>query len=131
MTKKGGYRLLVWGPEDDIVMLGEAYLIVIAGYASLVPEGEGLALAAVLATQLGRGGRETQLSLSQALVALGEVIVPVLLRAERAPDPRTRAHALATQRLPRDPDAGFTFAIEEAKRAWRSAGPARRDDEAC
>ncbi len=38
----------------------------------LVPEGEEPALATVLATQLGRGGRETQLSLSRALVALGE-----------------------------------------------------------
>ncbi|MFH8573680.1 HEAT repeat domain-containing protein [Streptomyces sp. NPDC017993] len=83
----------------------------------LVPEGEEPALATVLATQLGRGGRETQLSLSRALVALGEAIVPALLAGTTAPDPRMRAHALATQRLLRDPDAGFEFAIEEAKRA--------------
>ncbi|MDN0195401.1 HEAT repeat domain-containing protein [Streptomyces sp. S.PNR 29] len=82
----------------------------------LVPEGEESALATVLATQLGRGGRETQLSLSRALVALGEVVVPALLAATTAPDPRIRTHALATQRLLRDPDAGFEFAIEEAKR---------------
>lgn len=83
----------------------------------LVPEGEEPALATVLVTQLGRGGRETQLSLSRALVALGEVIVPALLAMTTAPDPRVRTHALATQRLLRDPDAGFEFAIEEAKRA--------------
>ncbi|MFI2188286.1 HEAT repeat domain-containing protein [Streptomyces sioyaensis] len=82
----------------------------------LVPEGEESALATVLATQLGRGGRETQLSLSRALVALGEVIVPALLAATTAPDPRMRTHALATQRLLRDPDTGFECAIEEAKR---------------
>jgi len=82
----------------------------------LVPEGEEPALAAALATQLGRGERETQLSLSRALVALGEVVVPALRTAATAPDPRVRAHALATQRLLRDPDAGFEFAIEEAKR---------------
>ncbi|MFJ9411245.1 HEAT repeat domain-containing protein [Streptomyces sp. NPDC101393] len=82
----------------------------------LVPEGEESALATVLATQLGRGGRETQLSLSRALVALGEVIVPALHAATTAPEPHLRAHALATQRLLRDPDAGFDFAIEEAKR---------------
>ncbi|MFD0209808.1 HEAT repeat domain-containing protein [Streptomyces hirsutus] len=82
----------------------------------LVPEGEESALATVLATQLGRGGRETQLSLSRALVALGEVTAPVLHAATTAPDPRVCAHALATQRLLRDPDAGFEFAIEEAKR---------------
>ncbi|MFF7254483.1 HEAT repeat domain-containing protein [Streptomyces microflavus] len=88
----------------------------------LVPEGQEPALATVLATQLGRGGRETQLSLSQALVALGEVMVPALLRAETAPGPHIRAHALATQRLLRDPDAGFTYAVEEAKRAVALGG---------
>ncbi|MFD5658494.1 HEAT repeat domain-containing protein [Streptomyces hirsutus] len=82
----------------------------------LVPEGEESALATALATQLGRGGRETQLSLSRALVALGEVTAPVLHAATTAPDPRVCAHALATKRLLRDPDAGFEFAIEEAKR---------------
>ncbi|MEU0762518.1 HEAT repeat domain-containing protein [Streptomyces microflavus] len=88
----------------------------------LVPEGQEPALATVLATQLGRGGRQTQLSLSQALVALGELMVPALLRAETAPDPHIRAHALATQRLLRDPDAGFTYAVEEAKRVVALGG---------
>ncbi|MEU9468635.1 HEAT repeat domain-containing protein [Streptomyces avermitilis] len=96
----------------------------------LVPEGGESALAAVLATQLGRGERETQLSLSRALVALGEVMVPALRAATTAPDPRVRAHALATQRLLREPDAGFEFAIEEAKRVV-ALGPAERDDRTC
>lgn len=82
----------------------------------LVPEGEESGLATVLATQLGRGGRETQLSLSRALVALGEVVLPVLRAATTAPDRLARTHAFATERLLRDPDAGFEFAIEEAKR---------------
>ncbi|WP_369201333.1 HEAT repeat domain-containing protein [Streptomyces sp. PU-14G] len=89
----------------------------------LVPEGEESALAAVLATQLGRGERETQLSLSRALVALGERVVPALRAATTAADPRVRAHALATQRLLRDPDAGFEAAIEEAKRVVALGGP--------
>ncbi|MEU9990915.1 HEAT repeat domain-containing protein [Streptomyces sp. NPDC048045] len=88
----------------------------------LVPEGEESALATVLATQLGRGERETRLSLSRALVALGEVVVPALRSAAQAPDPRTRVHALATRRLLRDPDAGFEFAIEEAKRVVALGG---------
>ncbi|WP_406315608.1 HEAT repeat domain-containing protein [Streptomyces sp. NBC_00118] len=88
----------------------------------LVPEGEESALATDLAAQLGRGEQETQLSLSQALVALGEVIVPVLHGVTTADDPGVRAHALATQRLLRDPDAGFQVAIEEAKRAVALAG---------
>ncbi|MFE7778758.1 HEAT repeat domain-containing protein [Streptomyces sp. NPDC057445] len=88
----------------------------------LVPEDEESALAEVLATQLGRGERETQLSLSRALVALGEIIVPALRAATTVSDPRVRAHALATQRLLRDPDAGFDFAIEEAKRVVALGG---------
>ncbi|MFI8518819.1 HEAT repeat domain-containing protein [Streptomyces sp. NPDC085481] len=95
----------------------------------LVPEGEEPALAAVLATQLGRGERETQLSLSQALVALGEVIVPALHAATTVSDPRVSAHALATQRLLRDPDAGFGSAIEEAKRAVALTGAPTTDDD--
>ncbi|MEV7195981.1 HEAT repeat domain-containing protein [Streptomyces sp. NPDC093510] len=82
----------------------------------LVPEDDAPELARVLATQLGRGGRETQLSLSRALIALGELIVPVLRDAMTGPDPLVRRHASATERLLHDPDAGFEFAVEEAKR---------------
>jgi HEAT repeat protein len=92
----------------------------------LVPEGEESGLATVLATQLGRGGRETQLSLSRALVALGEVVLPVLRDARTAPDRRVRTHALATERLLRDPDAGFEFAIEEAKRVVALGGDGQK-----
>lgn len=88
----------------------------------LVPEGEEAGLATVLATQLGRGERETQLSLSRALVALGEVVLPVLRTATTAPDRHVRTHALATERMLRDPDAGFEFAIEEAKRVVALGG---------
>ncbi|MFH8562435.1 HEAT repeat domain-containing protein [Streptomyces sp. NPDC017988] len=91
----------------------------------LVPEGEEPELAAVLSTQLGRGDRETHLSLSRALVALGDVIVPVVRAATTDPDPRVRAHALATERLSRDPDAGFEFAIEEARRVVALGGADR------
>lgn len=82
----------------------------------LVPEGERAALATLLAGQLGRGERETQLSLSRALVALRDVVVPALQAATTAPDPRIRAHARATLRLLHDPDTEFESAIEEAKR---------------
>ncbi|MGA5064365.1 HEAT repeat domain-containing protein [Streptomyces exfoliatus] len=89
----------------------------------LVPEGEEAALAAVLATQLGRGERETRLSLSRALVALGDVVVPALRAATTDPDPRVRTHALATEQLLQDPDMGFESAIEEAKRVVALGGP--------
>ncbi|MFG1879824.1 HEAT repeat domain-containing protein [Sphaerisporangium sp. NPDC049003] len=88
----------------------------------LVPEGEEPELAAVLSTQFGRGERETHLSLSRALIALGEVILPNLRAAMTDLDPGVRAHAIATERLLRDPDAGFEFAIEEAKRVVALGG---------
>ncbi|RFU85835.1 HEAT repeat domain-containing protein [Streptomyces triticagri] len=82
----------------------------------LAPEPERPGLASVLGTQLGRGEREMQLSLSRALIALGEVIVPILEAAAKDADERVSRHAVATERLRQDPDAGFDFAIEEAKR---------------
>ncbi|MFG2426316.1 HEAT repeat domain-containing protein [Streptomyces sp. NPDC048590] len=82
----------------------------------LVPEGEEEDLTGVLVTQLGRGGREMRLSLSRALIALGEAAGPVLRTAAKDPDPEVRQHALATERLLRDPEAGYEFAVEEAKR---------------
>ncbi|MEU5836152.1 HEAT repeat domain-containing protein [Streptomyces diacarni] len=88
----------------------------------LVPDGEESALAAALAAQLGRGERQTQLSLSRALVALGEGVEPALDVAAAGSDPRVRAHAMATRRLLRDPDAGFGCAIEEAKRVVALGG---------
>lgn len=90
----------------------------------LVPPGEEAALARILITQLGRGDREMQLSLSRALIALGEVIIPGLQAAMANPNPQVRQHAIATERLLRDPEAGFEYAIEEAKRIV-TLGPTR------
>ncbi|MFB8031372.1 HEAT repeat domain-containing protein [Streptomyces sp. NPDC056004] len=125
-------RRLLSDPDDEVARSAWRAAVV------LVPEGEEPALAVALATQLGRGGRETQLSLSQAMVALGEVVLPALHGATTAPDPQAHAHlqphaharpqahvhahALATERLLRDPDAGFEFAIEEAKRVVALGG---------
>ncbi|MEU3405151.1 HEAT repeat domain-containing protein [Streptomyces sp. NPDC006670] len=82
----------------------------------LVPEGGARELAAVLATQLGRGGRETRRSLSRAFVALGEEGMPALRAAAAEPLPAVAEHAIATRRLVRDPDAGFEWAVDEARR---------------
>ncbi|MFE6934476.1 HEAT repeat domain-containing protein [Streptomyces sp. NPDC057699] len=105
-------RALLSDAEDEVARSAWRAAVV------LVPSGEENELAEALATQLGRGGREMQLSLSRALIALGEVILPALHAAAAGPDPGVRAHALATEALLRDPDAGFGFgfAIEEAKR---------------
>ncbi|MFF5427781.1 MULTISPECIES: HEAT repeat domain-containing protein [unclassified Streptomyces] len=94
----------------------------------LVPEGEENGLAETLATRLGRGGHETQLSLSRALVGLGEGVLPVVRAAAAGAGPAARAHALATERLLRDPDTGFAFAIEEAKRVVALGGTGREGE---
>ena len=101
-------RELLTDPDDEVARAAWRAAVV------LVPDDERVALARVLATQLGRGDREVQLSVSRALVGLGETMLPVLEQA--AADPRVRQHAVATQRLWGGPDAGFTLAVEEAKR---------------
>jgi HEAT repeat protein len=82
----------------------------------LAPEEEAPQLAGVLATQLGRGDRATQLSLSRAMIDLGETIVPSLEAATASAEARVVAHAIATRRLLDDPEAAFELAVEEAKR---------------
>jgi HEAT repeat protein len=109
-------RALLTDADDEVARSAWRAAVV------LVPAGEKSALAAVLATQLGRGGRETRLSLSRALIALGEVITPTLRAAMADADPRVRLHAIATERLLTDPDAGFESAIEEAKRVVALGG---------
>ncbi|MEU6631132.1 HEAT repeat domain-containing protein [Streptomyces parvus] len=109
-------RALLTDADDEVARTAWRTAVV------LVPEGEEAALAAVLVTQLGRGGQETQLSLSRALVDLGSTVVPALDTARRSPDPDVRAHALATERLRNDPDTGFAFALEEAKRVVALGG---------
>ncbi|MEH1124156.1 HEAT repeat domain-containing protein [Micromonospora sp. CPCC 206061] len=96
----------------------------------LVPAGEEKGLAEELAAQLSRGDRKVQLSLSRALVALGDVIEPVLQTALAGDDPAVRAHARATQRLLLDPDAGFDSSVDEAKRIV-ALGPERIEGAAC
>lgn len=96
----------------------------------LVPTGEEKGLAADLAAQLGRGDRKVRLSLSRALVALGDVIEPALRTGLSSEDPAVRAHARATERLLRDPDAGFDLAVDEAKRIV-TLGPERVGGAAC
>ncbi|KPC81491.1 MULTISPECIES: HEAT repeat domain-containing protein [unclassified Streptomyces] len=113
-------RALLSDPDDEVARSAWRAAVV------LVPDGQEHELAAVLSGQFGRGERETQLSLSRALIALGEVILPFLHAATTDPDRRVRAHAIATERLLADPDAGFEFAIEEAKRVV-VLGPTSQD----
>ncbi|MBL7258057.1 HEAT repeat domain-containing protein [Paractinoplanes lichenicola] len=105
-------RSLLRDPDDEVARA--AWRTAVA----LAPEGEQEGLAVELAAQLGRGDRNVKLSLSRALVALGEVVEPVLRRAQAGADPEVQAHARATETLLRDPEAGFDGAIEDAKRIF-------------
>ncbi len=113
-------RTLLTDTDDEVARSAWRAAVV------LVPDDAKPELAGVLATQLGTGGRERQLSLSRALIALGEPVLPALRAATTDPDPDVRRHAIATQRLWRDPDAGFELAIEEAKRVV-ALGPSGRE----
>jgi HEAT repeat protein len=97
----------------------DADVVRTAWYASvaLAPERERAWLATKLAERLGSGDRERQLSLSRALVGLGEdTIVPILAAAARNDDEAIRQHALATERLLHDPELGFVHSVHRARR---------------
>jgi HEAT repeat protein len=85
--------------------------------AALVPTEEAAALAETISTQFGRGDRATQRSLSRALAALGDAATPAIERGKLHRDAGVRTHAIATERLIKDPDVGFDVAIEAAQRA--------------
>lgn len=82
------------------------------------PEGERerADLARTLTAHLGRGDRETRLSLTRALAALGEPAVGPALDAVRSRDEGVREHVADVERLLRDPDAGSALALERARR---------------
>lgn len=84
--------------------------------AGLVPAEHAAALAETISTQFGRGDRTTQRSLSRALAALGAAATPVIERAKLHRDAGVRTHALATERLVKNPDVGFDVAIAAAQR---------------
>ncbi|HEU5128782.1 MAG TPA: HEAT repeat domain-containing protein [Glycomyces sp.] len=114
-------RPLLRDPDDEVAR--SAWRAAVA----LVPEGREGALAGELAALLGRGDRETRLSLSRALVALGGAADAVLQEAMEDGDPVVRAHASATERLLLDPDAGFELDVDEAKRIVALGGEPRAD----
>ena len=83
---------------------------------SLVPAGQQAELAKKLCTQLGRGDRDLQRSLSRAIAALGDVALPMLGERAAHGDAVIRTHAIATERLLEDPEGDFEAAIAAAKR---------------
>ncbi|MGN2639321.1 HEAT repeat domain-containing protein [Nocardia takedensis] len=105
-------------PDDEVARSAWRAAVVLA------PEAERPWLAEELTSQLGRGDGEMWRSLSRALVALGEVVEPVLADARVSPDPTVSAHARATSRMLADPDGTDDPVLEEAKRVV-ALGPER------
>jgi len=65
---------------------------------ALVPEDDKKELVDEFVKQFGRGDRHTQMSLSRALVDLGDVLAPALDKVAMHPNPAPAAHACATER---------------------------------
>jgi HEAT repeat protein len=104
---------LLRDPNDEVARSAWRAAVV------LVPGGQEKDLAEELTALLGRGDRQVQLSLSRALLTLGEEAVgPALRKAMASGDPRVQAHATATARLLRNPDAGSKNAVNEAERIF-------------
>jgi HEAT repeat protein len=104
---------LLHDPDDDVARSAWRAAVL------LVSDEQKSELAGALATQFGRGGRDVQLSLSRALLALGAEVAEPLLRKAMASDvPGVCAHASATERLLRDPSGGVELAVHEAKRQF-------------
>ncbi|MGZ0200886.1 hypothetical protein ACNFR7_11955 [Streptomyces sp. RM1] len=95
----------------------------------LVAEEEQGEVVGEMVMELRPGGRDVQLSLSRALVDLGDVTEPALATAAASPDPAVAAHARATELLRQNPETGYsqTPAPGDARRRrTRSGAPTRR-----
>ncbi|MGW1393043.1 HEAT repeat domain-containing protein [Streptomyces nigra] len=105
-------RALLHDADDEVART--AWRVMVA----LAPEDETARadLAGELVRQLGRGDRAVRLSLSRALVDLGEATRTALERAAADPDPAVATHAAATEVLRERPEAGFDAAVDEARR---------------
>lgn len=90
--------------------------------AAVVPEQSKAPLAEALVTHLGRGDRHLRLSLSRAIVSLGEVALPALAPARSSSKQAVKEHAEATARLIADPELGFDAAVAEARRIVALSG---------
>ncbi len=101
---------LLRDPDDEVARAAWRAAVVLA------PDEDRATLASVLASQLGRGSRAVRLSLSRALLALGDAGTDAVERAVAERRGEARAHALATRRLAEDPDEGFDDAVAEARR---------------
>lgn len=108
-------------PDDDVAR--SAWRAAVA----LVAREEAGVLAATLTTHLGRGDRDVQLSLSRALVTLGDSARGALEQVAERGAGESRLHAIATLRLLDHPDEGFDASVHEAGRIVALLGAPQPD----
>lgn len=114
---------LMFDADDEVARTAWRAAVAVA------PRQEWPQLAAMLVTQLGRGDRVVCRSLTQALLALGDVAAEQLVAALRSDDPAVRIHAIATERLIVDPYEGFDWAYEMARQWAQPEGRSARSGE--
>ena len=103
-------RALLVDPDDEVARSAWRVAVLYAT-ADDAPE-----VADILVTQLGRGDLDMHRSLSRALMQLADAALPAVREAQNAADPMVRGHAVATRALMRDPESGFAFDVEAARR---------------
>lgn len=111
-------EVLLQDPDDDVARSAWRAAVL------LVPAENAAWLAEQLATQLGRGNREVQLSLGRAFSVLGDAALPALERAAATGEVEARVRALVAIRLIADPDEGYESALFESRRLVEREGSA-------
>ena len=101
---------LLRDPDDEVARTAWRAAVVTA------PDGARDELAVILASQLGRGSRDVQSSLSRAFATLGDASSAALADARENANPQVRVHAIATQRQIEYPDESFESSLFEASR---------------
>jgi hypothetical protein len=81
----------------------------------LMPDGSELELVGSVIAQLGRGAHDVRLSLSRALIALGDSALKLLKQAAEHGTERERVHAIAMQRRRDRAEDGFDAALVDAE----------------
>lgn len=94
----------------------------------LVPHGQQLNLARVIATQFGRGDHDLQRSLSAAFVTLGDPVSSVIERAQHSDDAQVRIHATATLLLMANPEAAFETLLAQAQHEEAESSESKRKE---
>lgn len=108
-----------WAAIDDAILRDADDEVARAAWraaVALAPQEKRTYVAEILVGQLGRGDRDVQLSLSRAIIALGDDATSALTHALTHGKEEARIHAHVTKRMILYPEEGFEAALHEAKK---------------